>query len=450
VLRNFLQRWRIILADRIRFSKSIRRILFQWEVLRGGGRSSSTAQRLEQIGRLCAAARLAATPRQILAVEARMKAIAEKIDLVEASPFLIEEPGDLIRKAAILKPYDESTGEKGAIFISFEFEWAMLLAARNRDEFARRYQIIVSPTWTPPHSRLNLLFPRIWPEPVYCLISNETDLETFPRLSENYRMVNLYASSWVNPDLFHPRPRDERDIDLIMLANFGIYKRHHVLFRALRDLQTSWRVVLVGQPNGDRTEQKLMAEAEAFGVRDRIELRQRISDEEVCDLLCRSRISLICSKREGSCVAVVESMFADTPVVLLEGAQVGSAKFINPETGAFFEERRLAENLSRTMTIFDQMCPRNWCLEHGLSAAESSRILNERLRDDVLAKGMPWSRDLLPLHWRPDPEPLRETPSWILDEQRRIAEFTGIFIGKSADSAAMFREMKFSPDKGIL
>jgi glycosyltransferase involved in cell wall biosynthesis len=430
VLRNFLQRWRIILADRIRFSKSIRRILVQREVLRGRGGSSSTAQQLEQIGRLCAAARLAVSPQQIHQVEARMKKIAGGLDLVEASPLLIEEPGDLIRKAAVLKPYDESTGEKGAIFISFEYEWAKLLAARNRDEFARRYQIIVSPTWTPPHSPLNLLFPRIWPEPVYCLISNQTDLETFPRLSENYRMLDLYASSWVDPALFHPRPRAERDIDLIMLANFGVYKRHHVLFRALRDLPESWKVVLVGQPNGERTAKKLMAEAEAFGVRERIDLRERISDEEVCELLCRSRISLICSKREGSCVAVVESMFADTPVALLEGAQVGSAKFINPETGAFVRESKLAEDLLYLHGHTGTHRPRAWCMENGLDARTSSARLNAALEEDSRRQGLPWTRDLALMGWRPNPLLLEIAEAGRLEkETERIVDLTGVRIG---------------------
>lgn len=431
MLRHFLQRWRIILADRIRFSKSIRRILFQWEVLRGGGRSSSTAQRLEQIGRLCAAARLAVSPQQIHQVEARMKKIAGGLDLAEACPLLIEEPGDLIRKAAILKPYDESTGEKGAIFISFEFEWARLLAARNRDEFARRYQIIVSPTWTPPHSKLNLLFPRIWPEPVYCLISNQTDLETFPRLSENYRMVDLYASSWVDPDLFHPRPSAERDIDLIMLANFGVYKRHHVLFRALRDLPASWRIVLVGQPNGDRTAKKLMAEAEAFGVRERIELHERVSDEEVCELLCRSRISLICSKREGSCVAVVESMFADTPVALLEGAGIGSGAFVNRSTGAFLEETRLVTELVQFHREAETMHPRTWCLENALDARSSSRQLNQLLREESERGGLVWTRDILSFHWRPDPVLFPcNSIDWVDRETNLINSTYGIRFGE--------------------
>jgi len=43
----------------------------------------------------------------------------------------------------------------------------------------------------------------------------------------------------------------------------------------------------------------------------------------------------VLSRREGSCVVVAESMFADTPVALLDNAVIGSRAFINDQTGRF-------------------------------------------------------------------------------------------------------------------
>jgi hypothetical protein len=68
-----------------------------------------------------------------------------------------------ILKAVILKPCTESTGEPGVVIISFEYEWAKLLCSPHLPEFARCYRLVVSPTWTPPHSTLNCLFPKIFP-----------------------------------------------------------------------------------------------------------------------------------------------------------------------------------------------------------------------------------------------------------------------------------------------
>jgi hypothetical protein len=426
---NFIRRQKIVLEDRLRFSPVVRSILFRFRYHRASANPATSGPKAAQRVRdLCAAARLAETPSQLEAVESVLSGIGS----ADFAPMELLE-GDTSRqipKAIILKPYHPETGERGVIFISFEYQWARLLLATNLEEFAGCYDLVVSPTWTPPHSLVNWAFPRIYPEPIHCLISNQTDLETFSRLSPNYRMVNLYASSWVDPDLFTPLPRSERDIDILMLANFGTYKRHHVLFKALRNLPRGLRVVLVGQPNGSRTAEVLMREADVFGVRDRIELRQRVTDEEVVDLLCRSKVSLINSKREGSCVAIVESMFANTPVGLIEGAQIGSAAFINPQTGVFLREKHFARDLEDFLARADGFDARNWCLSNKLSARDSSEYLNGALRRDAGSRQLPWTRDIIPFHWRPNPVPFDSSADvWQQAERRRIHDRFGIEIG---------------------
>src|SRR6185295_6788336 len=73
-----------------------------------------------------------------------------------------------ISKATFLKPYVGPL-EKGIIFISFEDQWARLLHARNLAEFAKKYTLIVSPTWCPPHSLVNGLFPAVYPGTIFTL-----------------------------------------------------------------------------------------------------------------------------------------------------------------------------------------------------------------------------------------------------------------------------------------
>lgn len=428
-MKKIISLQKILLEDRIRFSSCIRSALFRYRYhLLGNNHSSTGAEAAQHVRDLCALARLAETPKQLEAVESRLAMIASA---EFSSTELLENHFDKhIQKAIILKPYNPDNGERGVIFISFEDQWARLLQAGDLDEFARRYDLVVSPTWTPPHSLVNWAFPRIYPNSINCLISNQSDIETFPRISKKYRMINLYASSWVDPELFKPLPRLERDIDILMLANFGAYKRHHVLFKALRHLPKSLRVVLVGQPNGKRTSEVLLNEAEIFGVRDRIELRQRVSDEEVVDLLCRSKVSLINSRREGSCVAVVESMFANTPVGLVEGAQIGSAIFINQKTGMFLREKYFAKDLGDFLSRADSFSAREWCLANKLSARDSCKVLNESLRNNAKSQQLPWTRDIIPFHWRPNPTPFdTEAYAWQRAEKRRIHELFGIEIG---------------------
>ncbi|MDF1852671.1 MAG: glycosyltransferase [Verrucomicrobiales bacterium] len=425
---RFLHRLKISLLDWIRFSPVVRQLAYHAKLCSRPLLSAGDKAKSERIETLCAAARLAETEEQILKVE---KHIHREVPKKEAIVSSLSDPEERhIRKVAILKPWSESTGEPGVLFISFEYEWAKLLHAENLEELARRYHLVISPTWTPPHSAVNCLFPHVYPGPIYCLISNRTDLDTFPRLSPEYRMIDLFASSWVDPDLFQPVAYEDKEIDLVMLANFGVYKRHHALFRAMRELPESWRIVLIGQPNGSRTDEVLLSEAEAFGVRDRLELRQRISDEEVCRLLAQAKLSLICSRREGSCVAVVESMFAGTPVALLKGAQIGSGYFINEETGAFVDESRLAVDLQQLHTRAQSMHPRKWALENRLSAEDSSQRLNEFLAAESRSRNLPWNRDIEPMHWRPNPTLMAEAPpSWEEEEKAALLELTGITFG---------------------
>lgn len=289
------------------------------------------------------------------------------------------------------------------MFISFEDQWARLLWRCNLQEFAQRYTLVVSPTWSPPHSLINCLFPATYPGEIFCLISNLNDLEIFPRLSKSYIMVPLFASSWVDPGMYNPTPFDMKDLDIFMLANFGKYKRHFLLFKALRDMPTSVRVLLIGQNNGDRTRDSIMAEARAYGVQNRFELLVDASDSAVLDALCRARITLILSRREGSCVAVAESMFANTPVGIFDDAEIGSRVFVNEMTGRFLQYRDLAGQLMDFIETAHQYSPRSWA-EKNISCFDSTRTLNDVLKTRALAAGQEWRQDIAVHNWRPNPQ----------------------------------------------
>lgn len=313
-----------------------------------------------------------------------------------------------LEKAVLLKP-PVSEREPGVLYVAFEYQWLRLLSlpADLREDFARRYTLVLAPSWSPPHSVFNFYFPEVWPVPVYCQISHVLDSQWLPRLSRRYRVLPLMPSHWVNPEAFSPRPRQERDIDLVMVANFAVFKRHVALFDALRRLPRSWRVVLIGQREGGRTVQDIMAEATAFGVADRFTLRESVPHGEVCEMLSRARASVVLSRREGACVVVAESLFADTPVGLMEGAHIGSAQFLNEQTGRWLRQDRLAEDLRRLVEDSNNFSPRAWALEAKISCQDSSQRLNEWLRDDALANGQEWTCEVAPLQWRPNPCLLR-------------------------------------------
>lgn len=369
----------------------------------------------------CAAARTSSSDSLMIAIEQWIHRRLDRVpEAILWSWMPSECPEVTIRKTAILKP--SSPGEKGVLFISFESQWEHLtsLGKERLELLAKEYELVVAPTWSPPHMVTNFVFPLLFPGLLHCTISNLRDLVILPRLSHKYRPLKLFASSWVNPDLYVHKPRAERDIDLVMVANFGRYKRHHTVFAALAQLPPTKRpqITLVGQPHGDRTADVLIREMEAYGVKDSFVLRSRISDAEVVDILSRSRAALITSLREGSCVAVVESMMADAPLALLRGAEIGSAAFLNSTTGRWLNEEKLAEELLTFIRDSDAFSPREWLLKNGIECRTSTRVLNDHLKQQAEAEDRPWTRNIFPHHWRPDPRYLE--PSHQKEAERAV------------------------------
>jgi glycosyltransferase involved in cell wall biosynthesis len=401
---SWLKRWAIEAEDCLRYSPLVKGILRRYRLLCDRVPDGSDPQAVARsLARLCATARLAIDDNALLAVEERIRQRVKlldgrRIDWREFAPGIDDRR---IAKAAILKP-PVGPREKGVLFISFEEEWTRLIHHCDLRALAECYLLVISPTWSPPHCLATTAFARAWPGPLFSLISNTRDLEILPRLAPNYIPVPLFASSWVNPAFYRPLPRVRRDVDIVMLANFGKYKRHLALFRALRGISPRPRVLLLGQEQGGRTAATLRAEAGAYGVADALTIRTNVSDAEVADSLARARVSLILSRREGSCVAVAESLFADTPVGLLQNAEVGSRAFLNAQTGRFLDERHLASELTAFLAEAERYAPRAWADEH-LSCFRSSAALNDVLKKHARAAGEEWTCDLAPLCWRPNP-----------------------------------------------
>lgn len=400
-----LKRLKIQAEDALRYNPSVRNLLASSILLRArGAQATSTAEAARVVYKLCQAARLAASGSMMLKAEA---AIARQLPAIDPqqvpwAEFLPDFGLERIQKTIVLKRY-VSEHEKGVVFVSFDSQMARLAKARDLREFSRRYTLVLSPQWSPPHSIASYLFPRLYPDPIFCLISNPRDLDIFPRISNAYKMVPLYASNWFDPRKYTAVPAAEKDIDILMVANFGKFKRHHAFFAALRELPRNYRILLVGQNERGRTRETVLSEAAAFGVRARFEIRQNVPYEELQELIARAKISLVLSRREGSCVVVVESMFANTPVGVYEDAEMGSRVFVNEHTGRLLKHSNLAAQLQDFVESSAQYHPRAWVMENGVDCVASSRRLNQILKQHALDSGGKWTEDVATLCWRPDP-----------------------------------------------
>jgi glycosyltransferase involved in cell wall biosynthesis len=425
-----LKRWVIETQDRLRYSPFVRHILSQYRLFRDSAPPADDPQAVARslVG-LCSAARLALDSPLMPEIEKRIRQRLQLLDAgrLDWKEFAPDVDSRKLTRAAILKRW-AGPREKGVLFISFEDQWARLLPHVDSGAFAREYDLVLAPSWSPPHSLINCVFGRVYAAPLFVLISNSADLAMLPRLAPNYLPVPLLASSWVNPGLFRPRPRAERDIDIVMVANWGRIKRHHILFRALRSLPAALRVVVIGREQDGRTVDTIRAEARCYGVEGRVNLVNDLPYEKVAETLCRARVSVVLSRREGSCVAVAESLFANTPVGLLANAHIGSKAFINKATGRLLHESDLAAQLLDFVQRAGEYRPRAWA-DQNISCFRSTATLNEIIKRHALASGQEWTEDIAPVCWRPDPALVHaEDQSRREVERRRIRERFGIDI----------------------
>jgi glycosyltransferase involved in cell wall biosynthesis len=394
--------------DWLRYSPLVRGGLSRYKLLRDAASTHRGDHDLARsITTLCAAARLATSDAALAAIMARIHRRVRLLNPanVDWTEFLPNLADRRMARAAILKPCIGER-EKGVVFISYEAEWLRLWRHCDVRDFARRYTLVVAPSCS-PHHLINYAFPAAYPDRIFSLISNRKDLEIIPRVSPNYVAVPLYASCWVNPNVFQPLPKDQRDIDLIMVANFGKVKRHYVLFKALRRMPSRLRVLLVGQDQDSRTADTIRAEARCFGVEKRFEILSNATYPEVVRALCRAKTSVVLSRREGSCLVVAESLFAGTPAALLEDAEIGSRAFINPATGRFLRHANLAAQLVEFIEAAPKYSPRGWA-EANISCFHSTRVLNDVIKRHQLQAGQDWTQDIAPLYWCPDPRLARE------------------------------------------
>jgi len=395
---------RVLLQDALRYHPTFRNGLAWMIDLRGFFRSATDSNSVAALTEdYFRGARIADRP----ALQSRLETKAretfarfttEGFDWERFFPFAGPR---LIEKSMLLK-LPHAGGERGVLFISFEENWVRLFRYGNIPALAADYDLVLSPTWSPPHDLAMQIASKLWPRPIYSILSNMDDEVIFRRLYPNVIPVPLLASHWVNPDFFASR-RVAKEFDIAVLANFAAYKRHFALFRALRDAR-ELKVVLLGRKWEGRTAEVLMQEAAALGVADQITIREGLDDEAMVRSLQSARVSLILSMNEGSCVAVAEALFAGVPVGLMQNARVGSRCFLSPTTGRFLDPDNLGRDLKAFVAASSSYAPREWMLENRHSYRDSSATVNAVLRQRVLEEGLPWTADLVSMQWRPNPE----------------------------------------------
>lgn len=300
-----------------------------------------------------------------------------------------------LSRSLVLKPYC-SEKEPGLLLVHFEDQLSKLVKLSCFAEFQREYRVLFMATWQPFYSEPVFRLAARAEAPFFLLPSAFSESHLVGAFSPQCHALPFHSASWVRSDLY-PVP-GPRSIDLLMIANFARHKRHWRLFEALRSLPESLRVVVAGVPMGSRTRDSLRTEADLFGVRDRVSIIEKASDEELRRLLNQSRLLCAMTHKEGAYVAVAEALMAGVPVAMFRNAIVGTKAYINEQTGFLLDESApLAPQLAAALEAADSRRPQEWAAS-SISAEINCRALNERLREWMLARTYAWTQDIEPFY----------------------------------------------------
>lgn len=307
-----------------------------------------------------------------------------------------------LNRTLILKA-PAADGEKGVLLVFGEYNWLrMLHSLESVKRVQTLYDWVLIAGWSPADYTSLIVLAQLGVGPFFVEPGNYSEHPVIARLHPQLIPTPTICSDWGDPSRFAGRPKSERDIDLLMVANWSPYKRHWHLFQALHGMRADLKVTLIGQPDGPFVLDRIKRQADEYGARQEIEFLNNPPAETVFDRMGRAKVSVIVSKREGPCVVVTESMLCDTPVGLLVGAHVGTASHINSQTGRLLDGKRLASELTDLIAQHSNFCPREWAVSH-ITCHQSITKLNQCVRVSARQRNLPWTQDLTTYHWRPYP-----------------------------------------------
>ncbi len=179
---------------------------------------------------------------------------------------------------------------------------------------------------------------------------------------------------------FDEMPR-KRHADMLELLQHPLLRRTTALFIGTGD-----------QRNVNAFKQQL----QAAGLSQRITVRDNLLRRDVPGHLAQCKIGVHISLHENGCRSIYEFLRSDIPCVISTSMAGVNPAIINSRTGIAAPDRDLARAISQALEKRQKFRPRNWFLTHS-GSANSSRMLNDQLKDIFLARGYTWQEDIVPL-----------------------------------------------------
>ncbi len=307
--------------------------------------------------------------------------------------------------------------EKGVILLAYTESVRLFRYSVHIPSVLRHYFLVLEPSWSGFINSDILYFTQFEGQSIIVMAPEKRDQDFLQTLEANLIPVSFGCGDWVNPSIFRPLKDQRKRYDAVMVARWATYKRHHVLFNALRKLRDpSFKVALVADPwpaNREEVE-KLM---DCYGVRENIDIFENLKAEEVNEIMNQSKVNLLLSLQEGGNRSLFEGFFSGVPGLALKN-NIGIPKdYFTPQTGKLIEEKDLKSALLYFREHWTAFNPRAWAEVH-ISPEMTTAKLNQLLKHLAYQRGEEWTQDLVAkcncpnLMYSPNEMVGREIPSY--------------------------------------
>ncbi|MCI0590886.1 MAG: glycosyltransferase [Gammaproteobacteria bacterium] len=355
-----------------------------------------TSLLLDSLGKKVLAARIFAAGQRIAPQACRAlfgRAAAAKLDVIISTG--VEAPrGESFAESRVrvIKPFI-GPREKGVIHVMFSGVVSTLPQLVDLGTLNAYFRLVLEPSWAGVCDPGFLQYARASCKNVI-MVPDPADFEFIDGLAGQLVPVSLGSCDWVDPRVAEPFLGAAKEFDIVMNASWAPWKRHQVLFSAMRQMKSKPKVALIGGSWDGGDLDRIARLARFYGVADYITVFERIPFQKVMEVVCSSRCCVLLSLKEGANRALAESMFCNVPVGLLAENIGGAQKNVVPQTGLVVPERYLAQSLEGLISGRLLFTPRQWALDN-ISCVASTAVLNLRLRAVAEQEGEAWTRDIV-------------------------------------------------------
>jgi hypothetical protein len=309
-------------------------------------------------------------------------------------------------------------GEKGVLLLKNTERLDAFRRSIDMHRLLMEYRLVLEPSWSGYADPRILAFTAYRNHPVLVMSSGDDDTKLLQALGSNLVPLALGAGDWVHPGVFRPLPQASKKFDAVLIARWTLLKRHHVLFRALREMSDpTFRAAIVARNiPGDTDRELLLRMIKNFGLDRQIDIFEDLPPAQVNEILNQSKVNLLLSRKEGSNRSLFEGFFAEVPGIAFANHIGIPKRHFTRETGLLISSGELPDALRFFRVHRAGFRPREWAVNN-ISPESSTAVLNRTLESVARAQGEPWTSGILAkcnlpgIEYYPSPEVARGFPA---------------------------------------